>query len=452
MKSLKLLLLLLIATTISKAQEAKTINPFESVIIEMVCDCNPNKVLSTFVTNANGGVNITVPKNANYSFKLVMPPVLKKNNIKMADLANDVAVNFKGNKNVENLSFNSKGVASAKNLQQGNYEMALNRKPPKGPKEPSGPPRGKCPPGETPWLGGCIPIVVVSGLNKVNCPIGTVSTQFGCIDVKNPGNDPEPPRPDGFPDTKNAVDINCPSGKYDANGNCIFGPTNATDNGGNTAARFVFPKPGPFGIFDIDAGFLGSANVKNMEDSKPLFAGNGLSVGLSYRYGSRLGITGRVGYIGGSRNESNLKEFASTLTKAPWVYKTTGFTKTWSQVNFAAGPSIFLGKKYKGEISVIGGVSMGSESHIKIDLYDVNTFYKNVYDVSEKKVKPYWELGGSYRVVTGKKMTLGLRASYGVNGGTFGVNITSFCVPCCCQKHDPNCCANMPKSSKIIGN
>jgi hypothetical protein len=322
--------------------------------------------------------------------------------------------------------------------------MTLNRKPPKGPKEPSGPPRGNCPPGETPWLGGCIPIVVVSGLNKVNCPIGTVSTQFGCIDVKNPGNDPEPPRPDGFPGTKNAVDINCPSGKYDANGNCIFGSTNTTDNGGIAAKITCLPgyvlvmgwcqKDWRLkGNFSLDLGYLISSNNKNENENKPLFAGSGFSAGLNYRYGSRLGITGRVGYTGGSRNENNLKEFASTLTKAPWVYKTTGFTKTWSQVNFAAGPSIFLGKKYKGEISVIGGISMGSESKIKIDLYDAAVFYKNVYDVTEKKTKLFWEVGGNYRIANIKKIGLGIKGTYGSNGVTVGIVAWDW-MACCAVK------------------
>lgn len=183
MKNLISLSLLLFATASGKAQEQTTINPFESVIIEMVCDCNPNQILNTIVTDKNGGANFNVPKDANYSFKLVMPPVLTKNGIKIADLVNNVVLNFKGSKNVENLSFNSKGVASAKNLLQGNYEMALATKPPKGPQGPSSPPKGKCPPGETPWLGGCIPIVVVS---KVQADVWAICCRQGnkaCCDM-----------------------------------------------------------------------------------------------------------------------------------------------------------------------------------------------------------------------------------------------------------------------------
>jgi hypothetical protein len=374
-----------------------------------------------------------------------MPSVLKEQGIKVADLASNVVVNFNGEKNKENISFNTKGVASVKNLAPGNYQMALANKPPKGPNGPSGPPRGKCPPGETPWLGGCIPIVVVS---KVQADVWAICCRQGnkaCCDMA--------PKPSIEATTvakgaNKAVDINCPSGKYDANGNCIFGPTNATDNGGNTAERIVFPKPGPFGIFSIDAGYLGSSNAKNINDKKPLFAGNGLSVGLNYRYGSKLGVTGRVGYTGGSRNESNLKEFASKFNTGPWVYKTTGFTKSWSQFNFAAGPSIFLGKKYKGEISIIGGVSMGSESNIKIDLYDANTYYKTVYDVTEKKVKTYWEVKGSYQLLNVKKIGIGLKGSYGSNGVSVGIVAWDWMA--CCAVKCKACPGLIP--SKIIEN
>jgi hypothetical protein len=283
-----------------KNEQTATINPFESVIIEMVCDCNPSQVLSTFVTNANGKVNIKVPRDANYSFKLVMPPVLKDKGIKMAALSNDVVVNFIGGKNIENLSFNAKGVASAKNLQQGNYEIALSRKPPKGgPNGPSGPPRGKCPPGETPWLGGCIPIVVVGGLNKVQCPPGYSLIDGVCINYKLPTDqEPVPPRPDGFPNPKNAVDINCPSGKYDANGNCIFGrqaPVNVAQKtkiniGGNVSYQ------------------IGSSGVINSK-SPFLFFKNGQSAGLDFTIVPLKGTTRfklAVYYINGTNDKMPL--------------------------------------------------------------------------------------------------------------------------------------------------
>ena len=436
MKKVKILLSFLIIVACSKAQDVTTINPFESVIIEMVCDCNPSQVLNTFVTDANGIVKITVPKDANYSFKLVVPPAVKEKGIKVADLANDVVVNFKGTKDVESIAFNNKGVAAEKNLQQGNYEIALNRKPPKGgPKGP--PPSRKCPPGEIPWCGGCIPADVV---NKVQADVWAICCRQGnkaCCDMA--------PKPsiEGIAlanGGKTAADINCPTGKYDAKGNCIFASTNTTEN-----------KAKMFSVFSVDAGYLGSANANNNKESKPLFAGSGLSAGLNYRYGAKWGITGRIGYAGGSRSQSNLNDFASTLTKAPWVYKITGFTKTWSQVNFAAGPSIFLGKNYKGEISIVGGVSMGSESKIKIDLYDANTFYKNVYDVTEKKMKVFWEVGGSYSFAKiSKRSVFGIKGSYGSAGGSFGFifSITEqVCVGAPCFRcQGAGCLGEMPKS------
>lgn len=423
----------------NKNEQLAKINPFESVIIEMVCDCNPNQVLSTFVTDANGGVNITVPKDANYSFKLVMPPVLKENSIKMADLANDVVVNFKGAKNAENLFFNNKGVASAKNLQQGNYEMALSRKPPKGPKESSGPPRGKCPPGETPWLGGCIPVIVVNGSNKVKCPVGTVMTQFGCMDIKNPGNEPVPPRPDGFPSPKNAVDINCPSGKYDANGNCIsYEPRRQIIN---------------FGMLSFDLGYLISSNSKNENESKALFAGNGIDARVNYRYGKKIGIIGTLGYLSGSTDVTEINIFSKKLEENGFRIVTTGIQKRYTQFLIAVGPSILLGPKRKLEFYTKGGINyQATSSSLKIDLYDANVFVKNLYTAKINSLLPFWEAGGTYKVGNIKRTGVSFFGKYGSNGITVGVNIAlQDCRGAPCFKcHNPGCCPDWcPKSETI---
>jgi hypothetical protein len=439
MKKIKSLLLLLFAATLGKAQETTTINPFESVIIEMVCDCNPTQVLSTFVTNANGGVNIAIPKDANYSFKLVMPPVLKENNIKMADLANDIVVNFKGSKNIENLSFNNKGVASAKNLQQGNYEMALKRKPPKGPKEPSGPPRGKCPPGETPWLGGCIPIVVI---NKVQADVWAICCRQGnkaCCDMA--------PKPsiEGIALAKGekiAAGINCPSGKYDANGNCIFGSTNTTEN-----------KPIiNFGMLSIDFGYLISSNSKNDNANKALFAGNGIDARINYRYGKKIGIIGTLGYLSGSTNTTEINTFSKKLEPNGFRTVTTGIQKRYTQFLIAVGPSILLGPKRRLELYTKGGINYQAiSSNLKIDLYDANVFVKNLYSAESKKILPYWEVGGSHKIGNIKRTGVGFFGKYGSNGLTFGFNITlQDCRGAPCYKcQQPGCCPDWcPKAEE----
>jgi hypothetical protein len=333
MKKLITFVMLLLITIISNAQETTTINPFESVIIEMVCDCNPNQVLSTFITDAKGGVNIKVPKDANYSFKLVMPPALKENKIKMADLANDVVVNFKGAKNVENISFNNKGIAAAKNLTQGNYELALNRKPPKGgPNGPSGPPRGKCPPGETPWLGGCIPIVVVDKVQQDNWAICCRQGNKACCDMA--------PKPSiegtGLAKGRNTgEDINCPSGKYDDNGNCIF----ASQTPFNVAQKTTIKIGGNLGYH------IGSNAVKNSTNPF-LFFKNGQTAGLDFTIVPHKGTTRfklAVDYITGTNDKKVITAYARENNLVNAAYE---FTKANpSGFRIIAGPQFMLFKK-----------------------------------------------------------------------------------------------------------
>jgi hypothetical protein len=408
MKKILSMAIIFIATLQVKAQvankESKPLWAASTVALKLTCDCDPKNILSEVVATEGEGT-ITIPKTANYTVAIIAPK-----EVNMASVAKDMAVTLIGidGKETEVL-FNSKGQAKFTNMQAGTY--AAKVKPPKGgPGGPSGPPRGKCPPGETPWLGGCIPTVVV---NKVEADIYAICCRQGnkaCCDMA--------PKPftEGA-ENKVAIknDINCPSGKYDANGNCIFGtpPPKAASKS--------------FGILSFDAGYLASTNAKNAKESKPLWAGSGVALRVNYRYGGTVGVVGSVGYAGGSRNEENLNEFASTFNTGPWVYKTSGFTKTWSQVNFAAGPSILLGKKYQGELNAVVGVSMGSESNIKIDLYDAAVFYKNVYNAKEKSTKLFWEVGGSYRIVAlSNKLGLSLKGSYGANGGTVGVSISSY--------------------------
>jgi hypothetical protein len=414
MKNFKSLIMLLFAVTAVKAQETATINPFESVIIEMVCDCNPSQVLSTFVTDANGAVNITVPKHANYSFKLVMPPVLKEKGIKITDLTSDVLVNFKGAKNVENLSFNSKGIASAKNLQQGNYEMELSRKPPKGPKDPSGPPRGKCPPGETPWLGGCIPIVVVSGVNKVKCPVGTVMTQFGCMDIKDPGKEPTVPVPDGFPpNPKNAVAINCPSGKYDANGNCIF----ASQTPVNVAQKTTIKIGGNVGYH------IGSNTVKN-NTSPFLFFKNGQSAGLDFTIVPPKGTTRfklAIDYITGTNDKNAIAAYAKENNIVNTAYE---FTKEKpSGFRIMAGPQFMLFKKGPKKWPKIwldfpaGAVFSNQQS---VQFFTAQTTTNK--EIKSKAVSFVYNPSLVVNVIKTKKLFINVKAGYS-NFGGFGVGL-----------------------------
>jgi hypothetical protein len=177
---------------------------------------------------------------------------------------------------------------------------------------------------------------------------------------------------------------------------------------------------GGFGIWGFDAGFLGSANAKNSKDSKPLWAGNGYSAGLAYRYGDRWGITGRAGYAGGKTNTINAQTYANTLVSSPYTAKIAGLKSNWSQLNIASGPSVLLGKKYQAEVNATGGISISSARTIRIDRYDAQTFVNTVFEATEKKIKPYWEVAAAYQLPFGKGR-MGLKAAYGNNGVSVGL-------------------------------
>ncbi len=194
-----------------------------------------------------------------------------------------------------------------------------------------------------------------------------------------------------------------------------------------------------FGIWSIDAGYLGSANAKNTKESKPLFAGNGLSTGLAYRYGNRWGITGRADYATGKTNNKNAQAFANTLVTAPFTAKVSGLKTNWSQVNIAIGPSVFLVEKYKAEVNVIVGISTGSARNIRIDRYDAQTFVNTVFEATEKRVKPFWEVGGSYRLATIGKTAFRIKGSVGSLGMSVGLNI------------DMMACRQNPKCMCMLG-
>ncbi|POS00750.1 outer membrane protein with beta-barrel domain [Flavobacterium croceum DSM 17960] len=200
----------------------------------------------------------------------------------------------------------------------------------------------------------------------------------------------------------------------------------------NLNAQTKKEKEKPFGSWSAEIGYLISTNSTNTKDTKPLFAGNGLNAGVNYRWGNTLGIKSTLGFNGGKTNEKEIVSFAKTFEGNGFT-AISSYSKSWSQFNFAAGPSIFLGKNYKGEISVLGGVRMGSERNIKIDLYDAAVFYKNVYNVTEKKVKPFWEVGASYQVANIKNIGFGIKGSYGSNGVSFGIVAWDW-MACCAVK------------------
>lgn len=179
---------------------------------------------------------------------------------------------------------------------------------------------------------------------------------------------------------------------------------------------------GGFGIWSFDIGYLASGNAKNYKESKPLFASNGYAAALNYRWGDRYGIAGKASYTGGKTSEKNAQTYASSLVTTPFTAKIAGLKTNWSQFNIAAGPSVMLGKNFKGEISAVGGVGFGSGNTVTIDKYDAQTKVGTIFTATEKKVKPFWEVGVGYQVADiSKRSALGIKASYGANGGIIGL-------------------------------
>ena len=245
--------------------------------------------------------------------------------------------------------------------------------------------------------------------------------------------------------------VYCLSGKWDKKGNCITTGTSTDPNTGSinvpevTAAKAAIncgkgnhmenmvcvpdvPYPTTnktnqngrgYGILSADVGYLISTNNTNNKDNKPLFAGNGQSAGITYRWGGRYGIYATVAYQGGKTDETSMYAFAKTLVSSPFTYKITGWQKTWSRINVAVGPSIFLDKNNKAELAVVGGVGFGKESTLIIDKYDAQTKVGTVYNITQKSVMPFWEIGARYRVY--KRVSL--KSSFGSNGASAGVQV-----------------------------
>ncbi len=213
-------------------------------------------------------------------------------------------------------------------------------------------------------------------------------------------------------------------------------------------------KGNSFGYWSADVGYLLSGNATNNKENKSLFTGNGYSVGLGYRYGDRWGIGAKAAYTGGSTNENNVNDFARTLVQEPFVYKISGSINNWSQFNFAAGPSVFLDKNYKFEVSAVGGISTGSARNIKIDRYDTDVYLNTVYEANEKSVKPFWEVGASYSFAKiAKRTVMGIKGSYGSNGGTIGVIFSINEQDCwnspCFRCQGRGCTGDMPKIDEL---
>ena len=192
---------------------------------------------------------------------------------------------------------------------------------------------------------------------------------------------------------------------------------------------------GADGFFTFDAGYLSSTNKTNSDISKPLFAGDGITAGIAYRYGYRLAppyrsgrrgaLMGKISYTGGKTDENALNSFSQSLVTKPYSAVVAGNESNWSRINVVAGPSIGLGKNYRTEIAVLGGIAYNpNPNSVSIDKYDSKSKVGSAYGVTENKITPYWEVNASYRVTRIGNIGLGLKGSYGSNGAAVGVTVT----------------------------
>ncbi|MEC4003704.1 outer membrane beta-barrel protein [Flavobacterium sp. SUN052] len=203
----------------------------------------------------------------------------------------------------------------------------------------------------------------------------------------------------------------------------------------------------PYHQFGVSAGYLFSSNTSNTNASRPLFGGNGVTVGITDRWGDKFGMGSRFAFATGTVSESGLNNFVNSLPVPP-KYRVERNKTNWSQLSLMVGPSLNLGPKNKVQINVLGGIGYAnSRNSIKIDAYDQDVLLGTVYQAQEKSFTALWEVGANVRLARiSKSIGLSLNGSYGSNGATIGVSLAIYqCHLCSCCKPCPWGCPETPK-------
>ena len=360
--------------------------PGVGVVVKKNPGGGANMVLAP--TDANGESTLTISKKGNYTFTITAPSAISNMAANQGGPVKGVKVGLGKNPPNGPVAMalpNEKGEVVFKNLPVGNY-----------------------------W------VTVVTNDNTqesipasmaVYCLTGKWDKKGNCI---TPGTGTDPNTGNVKTAEVNAAKaaINCDKGYHLENMVCVpdmpYPTKNITEqNGGN------------YGILSAEVGYLISTNNTNTKDNKPLFAGNGQSAGICYRWGRKYGIYSTLAYQGGKTDETSMYAFAETLVESPFTYKITGWQKTWSRFNFAVGPSIFIDNKNKIELTAVGGIGFGKESSLTIDEYDAQTKVGTVYNVTQKSVIAFWDIGVRYRVYK----RISVKGSFGSNGATAGVQV-----------------------------
>ena len=218
-----------------------------------------------------------------------------------------------------------------------------------------------------------------------------------------------------------------------------------------SAMSFAQKKATPYHQWSVDAGYLISSHKDNANPTQPLFGGNGVTLGISNRWGDQWGIRSRVGYTTGA-TQSGINNYVESF-QVPPKYKVEQTKTNWSQLSALVGPSLNLGKRNQFELSALGGIGLNpSVNTIRIDAYDEDVLIGTVYQAKEKSVVALWEVGASYKLalLTKKGTWLRINAGYGSNGVRIGLGIAlRDCSGAPCYKCTlPGCVGDMPSTQK----
>lgn len=177
--------------------------------------------------------------------------------------------------------------------------------------------------------------------------------------------------------------------------------------------------------FSFDAGYTFSSLKENDNPNRPLFAGDGINLGIGHRWGDRWGIASRVGFTTGSVSQSGLQNSVDGWRPIPPSYRSEQTKSNWSQLSVMTGPSIQFGKKRQFELSAMGGIGYNpSPNTIKIIAYEQEDIVLGtVYEEKEKSVVGMWQVNAKSNLIKlNKSGFLSINAGYGSNGLSVGVS------------------------------
>ena len=193
--------------------------------------------------------------------------------------------------------------------------------------------------------------------------------------------------------------------------------------------------------YGIHASYLLSANKKNVEENKPLFAGNAISVGASHRWGNKLSIYTMAQYTNGKLDNTSLNNYAKSVSGGKG-YEINKTSISWSQLSLLTGPSLQFFPKFPFNVNLLGGIAcLPNRNTIKV----IGNAPTPLLSSTEKSIMFLWNMNANLSLLRiNKKMDLGLSFGYGNNGLSVGI-VSSDTYAICCRKGTKACCDMAPK-------